>query len=53
MIDETLRHYKIVQLLAQGGMGEVYDFAVSPDESHLVVAHGQTLRDIVLIENFR
>ena len=33
--------------------GEIYDFAVSPDESHVVVAHGRTQRDIVLIENFR
>jgi len=33
--------------------GEIFSFAVSPDDSTLVVAHGQTLRDIVRIENFR
>jgi Tol biopolymer transport system component len=33
--------------------GEIYHFALSPDRRSLVVAHGQTLRDIVLIENFR
>ena len=33
--------------------GEIFSFAVSPDGASLVVAHGRTQRDIVLIEDFR
>jgi len=33
--------------------GEIFSFALAPDGASLVVAHGRTQRDIVLIENFR
>jgi len=33
--------------------GEIFDFDISPDHTQLLIARGETLRDIVLIENFR
>jgi hypothetical protein len=33
--------------------GEIFDYDISPDHMQLLIARGETLRDIVLIENFR
>ena len=33
--------------------GEIFNYDVSPDHTRLVIARGEILRDIVLIENFR
>jgi hypothetical protein len=33
--------------------GEIFDYAVSPDHSQLLIARGQIQNDIVLIEKFR
>lgn len=33
--------------------GQIFDYAVSPDHSQLLIARGEIQNDIVLIENFR
>ena len=33
--------------------GEIFNYDVSPDHTRLIIARGEVLRDIVLIENFR
>ena len=33
--------------------GEIFDYAVSPDHSQLLIARGEIQNDIVLLENFR